>query len=199
MRGLRDADLVVRLYEACLAFEQAREEPRGATHPAHVALGLARDAFAVREGAAGLVVRASSGRGARWANVPWVAAMHPSETDSAQDGRYVAALFHGDGSGVTVAIVWGTARLRRERGADTRRALDARRERAARGLPGAERLRGVRFVVGEVASLGASSQLAQDYERSCVAHRSFSIDALELGDGVEAAVDAALEACAEWI
>lgn len=181
----------------CDALRLARAHPRDTLDPAHALLSEVRDALEALK--PGLIIKGSTGRGPRWANVPWAALLDPRETTSAQDGRYVAVLVHGDDSGATVAIVWGTTRLRREQGARTRAALDARRARAAEDLPEVERLCAGGFVVGEVAGLGASSQLARDYERSCIAYKSFTTQELVQSALVEDAIQCAVDVYVDWL
>lgn len=121
------------------------------------------------------LVRASTGIGATWANVPWLAVLDPRETDTAQDGRYVTAMFSADGSALVVAICWGTQRLRREHGKQATTMLARRRASTIETLEG---LLDDSFAIGRDVDLAASTPLARDYERSCLAWRRFATHAL---------------------
>jgi hypothetical protein len=118
------------------------------------------------------LVKASTGMGATWANVPWVAALDPAETSSAQHGRYVTLMIAADGSRLVLAVVWGTQQVRRELGAAATGYLQRRRARGSELL--AEHLEaGHRFTLNEPAPLAAGTALARDYERSCLAFCAF--------------------------
>ena len=121
-------------------------------------------------------VRASTGRGEAWANVCWFAAMQRGETESARDGRYLAILCDVEGRHFIQAIAWGTAAFRQLHEGeqrDVRALLRARR----RGLEDwlCERVDTSRFQVNEDVDLGATTELARDYEASCLVWRSYAV------------------------
>lgn len=121
-------------------------------------------------------VRASTGRGAAWANVCWFAAMHRGETESARDGRYLALLCDGEGRHFVQAIVWGTAAFRARHvgdGEEVRARLRARRGSVASWLRARADTAG--FEIDADVDLSARSELARDYEVSCLIWRRYDV------------------------
>ncbi|QDG53962.1 DUF3578 domain-containing protein [Persicimonas caeni] len=155
----------------------ARYGPRHKQHVIFEIMGAIRQAHEahVQPLAKDYLVRASTGIGATWANVPWLAVLDPQETDTAQDGRYVTTMFAADGSALVVAICWGTQRLRREHGKEATDLLASRRASTVDTLT--EHLDHV-FTIGQDVDLAASTPLARDYERSCLTWRRFDTHAL---------------------
>lgn len=172
-----DRPLPAQIAAIARAWPEARLMPRRADHPICARVGQLRQR--IDSPLPGLKARASTGRAASWANVPWIAWMDPGETQSAQDGRYLALLWHGDGAGATLALAWGTQRLRRRVGAGAREAIAARRARGAADLEAGGPLEAAGFVVDAPVDLGARTQLARDYEASCLAHISWTVAQLE--------------------
>jgi hypothetical protein len=103
--------------------------------------------------------------------------MDPSETTSAREGRYVSLMFAADGSRLVLAVVWGTQKVRAEKGADATDYLLKRRSSGAkalvRHLPDSHE-----FELDSQAPLAAGTPLARDYQRSCLAHWSAPVDEL---------------------
>lgn len=177
----------VKLARLTVDYPIAREHERRGGHRLHelvreVREGVSealRDAVGASEFKRAWQVRASTGRGATWANVCWLAAMRRDETTSAREGRYLALLCDVEGRHFVQAIVWGTASFRerceaRGDGAHVRELLRQRREQVAAWLR--ERVDTAYFSVDEDVDLGARSELARDYEASCLVWRSYAVD-----------------------
>ncbi len=160
----------------------ARSTPRHTRHSVHRALGQVRDStqrsletcHGTQELRDRWELRASPGRGERWANVCWVTAMRTQETETARDGRYLAWLFDAQGRYVMWGLVWGTSVLRRSlvRGVDIGDALRTRRALHADWLRA--HLDETVWHIDEDVDLGAGTPLARDYERSCLAWRIYA-------------------------
>jgi 5-methylcytosine-specific restriction protein B len=114
----------------------------------------------------------SIGQG-NWADIPWVAMLDQRETPSVQEGVYPVVLFRADMSGCYLTIAQGVTKLRLEFGAVEARArleTNAKEFRAqcAALMPNLELARPI--------DLRGSTQLAQDYEASVIAHKFYPTD-----------------------
>ena len=78
-------------------FAEARATKFGHAHPAVDALRECAKAIEelLPESLAGAKVKPSVGQG-NWASVPWIAVLHPRETDTTQHGVYPVLLFRED-------------------------------------------------------------------------------------------------------
>lgn len=148
--------------------------------------------IAVRESR--LEIVRSVGRG-NWADVPWVTLLDRRETDTTQDGAYVALLFRGDGSAVALCVMQGTTRpLKRGEGwAEiqwTREAL----------LQAAEHdLRYAGFELDEPLDLHARTQLSRNYERATAAFKLYERGAVPDDATIEADLECSLAAIDRYI
>lgn len=189
-------DYILRTYP-----EARYAGPRHGGHPILKRLGTVRAEFeqTVRDAVGGVPwgVKASAGIGATWANVPWIAALDPAETTSAREGRYVSLMFAADGSRVVVAVVWGTQKVRAERGADATAYLLRRRAMGSAAL--AEHLPPDHlFELDTPAPLAAGTPLARDYERSCLAHWSAPVDTLPAEAELTAVIEQLCRSLQDW-
>lgn len=188
---MTDRSLSTLAAHVLLDYPTARGELRRADHPVHETLGelrariealIAEDA---RLSAIAWRVRASTGRARTWAEVCWVAVMHPVETRSAEDGRYVALLFDTTGRHLVLGIAWGTNALRRASpGGEVAARLRARRDAMCPTLS-ALRAQGAldeSWQITADVSLGGSGQLAKDYEKSLLISKTYTQETLLTDD-----------------
>ena len=128
-----------------------------------------------------------------WAGVPWIAVLHPRETNTTQRGIYPVLLFREDLSAVEVTIAQGVTELNQTLG--RRQAYVELDRRSEQLRPKLGALGELGFALDKAFELGAS-QLARDYVASTVVHRRFASESL-LGTDVTDAVAAMLHAYAE--
>jgi hypothetical protein len=119
-------------------------------------------------------VRSSVGRG-NWANVPWIAVLHPSVTNSTQHGVYPVLLFREDMQAVEVAIVQGVTDLKESLG--RRQAVTELHRRADLLRAELRDLEAIGFAADSAFELG-SSQLGRDYVEATVIHSAIEVDDL---------------------
>ncbi|MDW5595670.1 DUF3578 domain-containing protein [Conexibacter stalactiti] len=116
-----------------------------------------------------LKIVSSIGRG-NWAGVPWVTFLDPRETETTQDGAYVALLFRGDGSAVALCVTQGTTVALSRTGngpAQLDWTIDALLQAGKRELDAAG------FVLDQQLDLHASTQLGRRYERATAAFKLY--------------------------
>lgn len=173
----------VKLARLTVDYPIARMHERRGGHPLHALMREVREgvvetlsgAIGAQRFAQRWQVRASTGRGATWANVCWLAVMVRGETESAREGRYLALLCDVEGRHFVQAIAWGTAAFR-ERHAQSANVRELLRERRASVAPWLRsRVDTAYFEVDEDVDLGATSELARDYERSCLVWRRYDV------------------------
>jgi 5-methylcytosine-specific restriction enzyme A len=121
------------------------------------------------------LVKGSSGRGSRWAAVPWLAVFDPAVTTSATRGYYLVYLFPADREAVHLSLAQGTVAALRAHGPRAGAHLRASGEALrARMADFADRLpeRAIR--------LGSAGALPEGYEGAHILGLSYGLD--DLGD-----------------
>ena len=189
-------DLALGLHRFMELFAEARATKFSHAHPAVDALrGCAKVIEELLpESLAGAKVRPSVGQG-NWAGVPWIAVLHPRETNTTQRGIYPVLLFREDLSAVEVTIAQGVTELNQTLG--RRQAYVELDRRSEQLRPKLGALGELGFALDKAFELG-QSQLARDYVASTVVHRRFASESL-LGTDVTDAVAAMLHAYAELL
>jgi hypothetical protein len=97
------------LYEFLSRWPQAKEQ-QFAKNPATVFLtrALKEDVFELISAThPGMIVKASAGAG-NWADIPWLAVMHPDSTTTVRNGLNAVFLFAADRAGVYLSLNQGT-------------------------------------------------------------------------------------------
>lgn len=112
--------------------------------------------------------------GGEMTHTPWIAFLDDRETDTTQSGTYVVYLFRGDMSGVYLTYSQGVTRPTKLYGRSTGGALvQNRAERIRRRSPG---LREANFQLDGEVDLAAQTDMAEDYEKSAIAHKLYEAD-----------------------
>lgn len=171
---------------------EARNEQFIGHHP--VATLLTRDLVQVIENKlpqpANYQIKASAGRG-NWADVPWLAILNPSITDSTQSGIYPVYLFCADGSGVYLSLGFGTTDLREQYGGA---------EAQQRTMNWREKIRDsdARLSVwNQPVDLGANTRLSRSYEWASVGSKFYPSDNMPDEDTLDSDLAQLLEIYAD--
>ncbi len=80
------------------------------------------------------LVKGSAGKGV-WTNVPWVAILDKTVTDTPQKGFYLVYLFCEDGSGLYISLNQGVTDLKQQYGSSVRNALKVKASDYAAQIP----------------------------------------------------------------
>ena len=184
-------DLALGLRRFMELFGEARTTKFGHGHPAVDALRECAKAIEelLPESLAGAKVKPSVGQG-NWVTVPWIAVLHPRETDTTQRGVYPVLLFSEDLTAVEVTIAQGVTELiQRLRRPGAYRELVRRSEKLR---PELASLTDAGFALDKNLDLGPSDS-GRAYVASTVVHRRFTSELL-VGPEVTVATRAMLEA-----
>jgi hypothetical protein len=173
-----DPGLGTALAHFIALYRDARTKPFSHQHPAFAALQECADRIRalLPSELADADVRPSVGQG-NWANVPWIAVLHPDETTTTQRGIYPVLLFDEAGEKLEIALIQGVTELNRELGrTDAAHVMGARAERLAEALRGSS-LRRAGFGLDDDFTLGDSTP-AEDYVLSTIAHSGYLTEEL---------------------
>ena len=118
------------------------------------------------------IVRASAGSG-NWANVPWLAVFNPKITSGAQDGIYPVYLFCGDASGVFLTLAQGVTEPAKKFG---KHGSELRANQIKEII--LEEIPGLASWDSSPLDLKATTDLGRSYEKSNIAAKFYSADAI---------------------
>lgn len=118
------------------------------------------------------IVDASAGKGT-WADVPWVAILHPKITRTTQRGIYPVFLFCGDGSGVYLSLCQGMQKIQEGKSIKLQtQEIEQNQERVLKTVPEV-----LTWGSSEI-SLRANSKRPKAYEKGNIAAKFYSCDAI---------------------